>query len=227
VRPRLAIATIAAIATLTAAACSSDDHGDMDMGSGDDMPGSSMPHDDMGDGMAGSGSTSTISVPADAAFNAMDVAFAQGMIPHHAQAVEMAEMALAISTDPTVRALAEKVKAAQDPEITLMTSWLEAWGQSVPDRNGPMGHDGTGPGGMMMSGMMSEAEMAQLGAARGGEFDRMFLEMMIRHHEGAVQMAQQQLADGKYPPAKDLARAIMAAQQAEIDQMRALLSPAT
>lgn len=224
-RLRLAIVTIAAVSALTAAACSSNDHGDMDMGSGDDLPGSSMPHDDMGAGMTGS--TSTISVPADAAFNAIDVAFAQGMIPHHAQAVEMAELALAISTDPTVRALAEKVKAAQDPEITLMASWLEAWGQPVPDRNAPMGHDSTSSGGMMMFGMMSDDDMARLGAASGAEFDRMFLEMMIRHHEGAIQMAQQELTDGKYPPAKDLARAIIAAQQAEIDQMRALLSPPT
>lgn len=226
-RARLALPALALTVALAAAACSSGDHDGMDMGADGDRSDSSMPHDDMGGGSMGSGgSTSTISVPADAEFNATDVAFAQGMIPHHGQAVQMADMALEISTDPTVRALAEKIKAAQDPEIVTMEGWLEAWGQPVPDRNEPMDHSSDDMGGMMMSGMMSEADMARLGNATGADFDRMFLEMMVLHHEGAIEMAEQQLADGKYQPAKDLAQAIIAAQQTEIDEMNALLSNA-
>lgn len=229
-RARLALAALALTVALAAAACSSGDHDGMDMGADGDMSDSSMPHDDMGDDMdmsdGAEDSTSTISVPADAEFNAIDVAFAQGMIPHHGQAVQMADMALEISTDPTIRALAEKIKAAQDPEIVLMEGWLEEWDQPVPDRNQPMDHSSDDMGGMMMSGMMSEADMARLGNATGTDFDRMFLEMMVLHHEGAIEMAEQQLADGKYQPAKDLAQAIIAAQQTEIDEMNALLSSA-
>ena len=227
-RPRLALPALALSLALVAGACSSGDHDGMDMGADGNMSGSSMPHDDMGGGSMGSGgpagSTSTISVPADAEYNATDVAFAQGMIPHHGQAVQMADMALEISTDPTIRALAEKIKAAQDPEIVIMEGWLESWDQPVPDRNQPMDHNSDGMGGMMMSGMMSEADMARMGNASGTEFDTMFLEMMVRHHEGAIEMAEQQLAEGKYQPAKDLAEVIITAQQAEIDEMNALLA---
>lgn len=219
-RARLALPALALSLAVVSGACSSGDHDGMDMGDGT-MSDASMPHDDMG---GSGGSTSTISVPADAEFNATDVAFAQGMIPHHGQAVQMADMALEISTDPTIRALAEKIKAAQDPEIVIMEGWLEAWDQPVPDRNQPMDHSSDDMGGMMMSGMMSEADMARLGNATGADFDRMFLEMMVLHHEGAIEMAEQQLADGEYPPAKDLAQAVIAAQQAEIDEMNALLS---
>lgn len=225
-RARLALPALALSLAVVAGACSSGDHDGMGMGDGN-MSGSSMPHDDMGGSMGpggSAGSTSTVSVPADAEFNATDVAFAQGMIPHHGQAVQMADMALEISTDPTIRAVAEKIKAAQDPEIVVMEGWLEAWGQPVPDRNQPMDHGSDGMGGMMMSGMMSDADMARLGNGTGADFDRMFLEMMVLHHQGAIEMAEQQLADGKYQPAKDLAQAIIAAQQAEIDEMNALLS---
>ncbi len=229
-RARLAFPALLLAVAVAAGACSSGDHDGMDMGTDSNMSGSSMPHDDMGDGSMGAGgaggSTSTISVPADAEFNAIDVAFAQGMIPHHGQAVQMADMALDISTDPTIRGLAEKIKAAQDPEIVIMEGWLEDWGQPVPDRNQPMDHSTDDMGGMMMSGMMSEADMARLGNASGTDFDRMFLEMMILHHEGAIEMANQQLADGKYQPAKDLAAMIITAQQAEIAEMNALLSSA-
>jgi len=225
VRPRHALPALALSVAVVAGACSSGNHDGMNMNANGNMSGSSMPHDAMGSGPMGSGgSTSTISVPADAEFNATDVAFAQGMIPHHGQAVQMADMALNISTNPTIRALAEKIKAAQDPEIATMEGWLKTWGQPVPDRNQPMDHATDDMGGMMMSGMMSEADMARMGNASGTDFDRMFLEMMVRHHEGAIEMAEQQLAAGKYQPTKDLAQVIITAQKAEIDEMNALLA---
>jgi uncharacterized protein (DUF305 family) len=228
VRARL-IFPVVAFAALVGA-CSSTDHGGAGPGAHGNMSGSSMPHGDMsgssvphGD-MGSGGSASTISVPAGAEFNATDVVFAQGMIPHHGQAVQMADMALEISTNPTTRALAQKIKAAQDPEIVTMEGWLRSWNQPVPDRNKPMDHGSGSMGGMPMAGMMSESDMARLRTATGAAFDRMFFEMMIRHHQGAIEMANQELAQGKYPAAKDLAQAIIAAQQTEINEMNALLS---
>lgn len=145
--------------------------------------------------------------------NEADVAFAQGMIPHHRQAIEMSDMALGQAGSAEVKDLANRIRAAQEPEITKMTSWLEGWGQPVQPEHG--GH--------MESGMLSEAEMAQLRQASGPEFDRLFLEGMVRHHEGAVSMSQEELNKGQFPEAKELARQIIAAQQAEIDEMRRLL----
>jgi uncharacterized protein (DUF305 family) len=172
----------------------------------------------------GAGSTTTLVIPEGAEFNATDVYFAQGMIPHHAQAVEMADMALETSTNPDVTALAEQIKAAQGPEIEQMTTWLTDWNQEVPDLNTRMDENMDHSGGMTMSGMMSAADMARLGNATGPDFDRMFLEMMVLHHEGAIEMAEQELADGTYQPTKDLAQAVITGQQAEIDEMNALIA---
>jgi uncharacterized protein (DUF305 family) len=107
-----------------------------------------------------------------------------------------------------------------------MTAWLTEWGQPVPDPSAgmDMNMDMGGAGGMMMSGMMSESDMATLAAATGTEFDRLFLEMMVRHHEGAVEMAEQELANGRYQPTLDLATGIVASQTAEILRMQALLA---
>lgn len=172
----------------------------------------------------GSGSTTMLSIPAGAAFNATDVAFAQGMIPHHGQAVQMADMALDVSTNAEVRALAEQIKAAQSPEIEQMSTWLTDWDQEVPDPNAMMDDNMDHSGGMMMSGMMSAADMARLGNATGSEFDRMFLEMMVLHHEGAIEMAAKELAGGMYQPTKDLAQAVVTGQQLEIDKMNTLIA---
>jgi uncharacterized protein (DUF305 family) len=172
-------------------------------------------------------SSTTISIPADADFNATDVGFAQGMIPHHAQAVEMADMAIAANASPTVLSLAQKIKAAQNPEIETMTSWLRQWDQPVPAITSSMdggGHDMTGMSGMMMDGMMTQADMTRLSKATGTEFDRLWLELMVQHHEGAVRMANDELSSGKNAAAQTLARAIIASQTAEIDQMNALIS---
>lgn len=218
-RTRLVLPAVVAVAGLTLGACSSsNDHDGMNSSaSGMDGMGS-MGTDDA------QGSTTTLDIPDGAEFNATDVAFAQGMIPHHAQAIQMADMALEVSTNPDVTALAEQIKAAQSPEIDQMTTWLTDWGQTVPDPDAPMDENMDGAGGMMMTGMMSEADMARMGNATGTDFDRMFLEMMILHHEGAIEMAEQELAEGKYQPTKDLAQAVITGQQAEIEEMNALIA---
>ena len=167
-----------------------------------------------------------VTIPATANFNATDVGFAQGMIPHHAQAVEMADMAIATSTNADVLALAKQIKSAQNPEIETMTGWLQGWGQAVPSTASMAdgGHEMTNMSGMMMDGMMSDADMKRLESSTGTAFDRLWLELMIQHHEGAVRMAKDELADGKNPDAKALAQAIITSQQAEISKMNALLA---
>lgn len=150
--------------------------------------------------------------------NDADVTFAKGMVPHHEQAVEMSDMALEKAENPKVKELATKIKAAQGPEIDQMKGWLSDWGESADDM-GDMG----GMSGMDMNGMMSDGEMKALEAASGAAFDKLFLEGMIRHHEGAVTMAEEELAKGKFPEAKTLAQQILDAQNAEIAEMKTLL----
>jgi uncharacterized protein (DUF305 family) len=162
---------------------------------------------------------------AAASFNDADVTFAQGMIPHHQQAVEMAEIALdpAVEAGPDVVDLATRVQAAQDPEIELMTGWLNAWGQPL-EASGEMDmSDGSHDTGSM-GGMMSDEEMDALRAARGGDLDRLWMEMMIAHHEGAIEMAETEQDEGTNPDAIALAGQIITAQQAEIDEMNELLA---
>lgn len=156
--------------------------------------------------------------PGAADFNDADVEFLQGMIPHHEQAVEMADIALdpTVGASAEVTALATQIKAAQDPEIEQMTAWLTAWGKPVQmDTSG--GHDMS-----TMEGTMSAEEMDALGAATGAEFDKMWVQMMIRHHQGAIAMAQDVKANGANPDVLTLADQIIAAQQAEITSMQAL-----
>ena len=165
-------------------------------------------------------------IPESANFNATDVGFAQGMIPHHAQAVEMADLALEKSTNADVLALAKQLKASQNPEIQTMSGWLQSWGQKVPstDSMSGGGHDMTDMGGMMMDGMMTEADMEKLESSSGTAFDRLWMELMIQHHEGAVRMSEDELKDGKNPDVKALAQTIVTSQQAEISTMNSLLS---
>lgn len=155
-------------------------------------------------------------------FNDADVTFAQSMIPHHQQAVVMAKMAGSHASSPDVKSLADKIKAAQGPEIATMTSWLNAWGEDVPSGTdmGGMNHD---MGGDDMPGMMGQSEMNDLDTATGTGFDRMFLTMMIEHHTGALEMAKTEQADGKNPDAVTLAKKIEADQTAEIAVMKDLL----
>ncbi len=159
-------------------------------------------------------------IPQGAGFGNGDVVFAQSMIPHHEQAIEMAEIALdpAMGAGPEVMALATQIKEAQGPEIELLTGWLTSWGQPMA-MDMSDGHDMSG-----MVGMMSADEMKALGAATGAEFDRLWLEMMIAHHEGAITMAADVKADSANDDVTTLADQIIAAQQAEITEMKALLA---
>jgi uncharacterized protein (DUF305 family) len=172
-------------------------------------------------GMDHEGSDSPSSESVDAAFNAADEVFVTGMIPHHEQALSMAEMVLdKEGVDPRVVALAERILAAQQPEIDLMNSWLEAWGVD-PDTGGMEGMEGMDHG---SDGMMSDDDMASLEAATGPEASTLFLEQMVQHHAGAIEMAQQELSNGENADALDLAQTIIDAQTAEIDEMQELLS---
>ncbi|SDI71939.1 Uncharacterized conserved protein, DUF305 family [Arthrobacter subterraneus] len=169
-------------------------------------------------GPAGSsGGSSSSSSPESAAHNDADVMFAQMMIPHHQQAVEMSDMVLAKEgINPEVMDLATRIKDAQAPEVETMTGWLEAWGE-------PMAMDG-GMEGHSMEGMLSQDQLAELESAEADDAARMFLETMTAHHEGAVAMAQEEIENGENPDAIALAEAIVAAQEAEIEEMRALLA---
>lgn len=147
-----------------------------------------------------------------------DAQFAMMMIPHHQQAVEMSYVLLANDgVDEGVAALAERMKAAQGPEIEQMQEWLDAQGFDMGDM------DDMGMGGMEHSGMMSEEDMDALEAAEGAEASRLFLEQMIEHHEGAIEMAEAQVADGEDPEMVALAESIIESQTAEIAEMQELL----
>ena len=183
-------------------------------------------------GHASSSPAATPAPDASADHNDADVVFAQMMIPHHAQAVEMSDIILSKPDVPAdVAALAATIKAAQVPEIETMTGWLDAWNQPTEPADGHSGHgkdghgtDGHGMDGHGMSGMVDEEGLDQLKAAPGVEASRLFLEQMIGHHEGAVDMAKQELSAGKHAGAIQLARDIITAQEAEIAEMKQLLT---
>lgn len=164
------------------------------------------------------------SAPASKTKNEADVEFATMMIPHHAQAISMAEMALKQATDPKVKALAPNIKAAQSPEIQRMSGWLTGWGAPVPGTDG--GSDMSGMEGMgdQTGGMMSDKEISSLNKATGAAFDRMWLQMMVKHHQGAVDMAETALHEGANPQAKKLAKSIIDGQSAEIAEMNSILA---
>ncbi len=147
-------------------------------------------------------------------FDANDVMFAQMMIPHHSQAVELATLAEANTTTPAILDLAARIKGAQQPEIDTMTAWLTSAGSMM---------DGHGAHGMSMPGLVSDADMAVLEGATGAEFDALFLSHMIQHHEGAITMANDVLATTQNDDVMALANAIVAAQTAEIAEMAGLL----
>lgn len=191
---------IALALTATLAACGSDDSS-----SADTSPAA------VTEAPAGTGASITL--------NDADIEFAQGMIAHHEQAVEMAEIAL----DPTVGAgaevtdLATRIQAAQEPEIEQMTAWLTAAGESTT-MDLSDGHDMSS-----MEGMMSADQMDALAVSTGAEFDQLWLDMMIEHHEGAISQSETVKANGSNPDVLLLADQIIAAQQGEIVEMQALL----
>ncbi len=152
--------------------------------------------------------------------NAADAAFAKGMIPHHRQAVEMADLASSRAESADVKKLAGDIQRAQDPEIRTLSGWLTSWGEQVPAQ-GAMDHSAHGASGT--AGMMSAQEMDRLENASGKAFDTAFMELMVKHHEGAVAMARTEKAEGAFPEAKTMAEAIITSQSAEIAQMNKLL----
>ncbi|MFE9058912.1 DUF305 domain-containing protein [Streptomyces mutabilis] len=205
---RTAAAVAAGAAALTLAAC----------GGADDAGGSA--------GHGGHNASASASAPASAPasqgrHNAADVAFAKGMIPHHRQAVEMADLAPERAGSPEVEKLAAEIKKAQDPEIRTLSGWLTSWGEEVPADDAAMDHSTHGMEGM--DGMMTDQEMRGLEDASGEAFDTAFLELMIKHHEGAVAMARTEQADGAHAPAKKMAGEIITSQSAEIERMNRLL----
>lgn len=173
------------------------------------------------DSNTGSDSSSS---PRSSDFNEADVTFAQAMIPHHRQAVVMARMARRHAATEQVRMLADQIRAAQGPEIAIMSGWLEDWGRRAP--TGGMSGMGHGMGSMDpddMPGMMNDDEVDDLDAATGAAFDRMWLTMMIRHHAGAVAMAKREQVKGTNADAIALAKKIETDQTAEIATMKAML----
>ncbi|WP_110180799.1 DUF305 domain-containing protein [Nocardioides solisilvae] len=168
--------------------------------------------------------------------NEADVAFAQEMIPHHAQALVMVDMAQGRTTDPEFEQLLEAIRAAQGPEIEEMADWLVEWGEEVPEtmrdhaRGGGHGGDDESMGERMegldhgMPGMMGPEELEELDASADDRFQDMWLTMMIDHHEGAIEMAQDLQQDGQYGPAIALAESIEESQTAEIAQMEEMLA---
>lgn len=180
--------------------------------------------DDSGSSTTDGAASETQTAANGEVFNDADVRFATDMIPHHAQAIEMVTLTDGRALDPDVAALAQQIREAQVPEVEDMTDWLTAWGQEVPETSldhTNAGHDMEGMSDM--PGMMSAEEMTSLQSAADADFQRMWLEMMVRHHEGAIEMAETEEAHGEYPAAIALARSIQAAQQAEIDQMHGML----
>jgi len=163
------------------------------------------------------GSTDTNVTDSERGFNDADIMFAQMMIPHHEQAIELADMAL----DPTlmaseqVKALASQIKNAQDPEIDLMTQWLDEWEQPLMDMS--VDHS------MTMEGMLSVDELGAIGQMNGEEFDQAWIGAMIAHHKGAIEMADTVKAEGESALVQELADAIIQAQKSEIDTLELLL----
>ncbi len=204
---RRVVAAVAVLAlAATAAACSSDDD--------------SSGHDS-------NSAASEQARPADV--NDADVVFVRRMIPHHRQAVAMSEMVIEAGTDSDTIALAEQIKAAQGPEIDQMTTWLDDWGvaaDSIETEDHGMHGDVSSVDSSMMegAGMMSNEEMDNMSAMSGADLESMFLQMMIRHHEGAIEMAQTELEDGSNGDVLALAQNIVDIQQAEIETMSSMLN---
>ncbi|WP_427007721.1 DUF305 domain-containing protein [Pseudarthrobacter sp. H2] len=199
----LTLSATAIAAAIALAGCSS--------GSG----GGSMPGMDHGSSGASSTSSPSSSATAAAAeHNAADAMFAQMMIPHHTQAVEMSDVILKKQGVPApVTTLATRIKAEQGPEIQKMTGWLTSWNEAT-----------TMSGTHSMDGMMGEDDMKKLDAAQGTEAAKLFLTQMIAHHEGAVAMAKTETTGGKNPDAVQLSKDIVTSQEAEMQEMKDLLA---
>jgi uncharacterized protein (DUF305 family) len=202
---RIAAVSVVAAGALLLSACGDD---------GDDMAGmAGMDH-----GSSSSSATATAAAGAKSGdFNDADVAFAQQMIPHHEQALEMAELADGRASASEVKGLAGKIEQAQDPEIKTMKGWLTSWNQPTAMESMPGMDHGS------MNGMMSDAGMDELKGMKGAEFDKMFAQMMIEHHNGAITMAEDEQKNGKNADAKKMAGDIVTGQSAEVKQLQSIL----
>jgi uncharacterized protein (DUF305 family) len=230
VKRSLPLAALSLTALITLSACGSSSGGSSSSG---DMEGMDVGQESSAaaapTARSGTAASSGASDGASAEHNGKDVTFAQMMIPHHRQAVEMSGMILAKDgIDPQVTGLATTIRNAQGSEIETMTGWLGSWGEPMEPEDGMEGHDmgdmGDMAGSATMNGMMSEDRMAELASAGGPDASRLFLEAMTAHHEGAIRMAQDQLDDGRNPEALELAATVVETQQAEIDEMEQLLA---
>lgn len=152
---------------------------------------------------------------------ATDVRFMQGMIGHHAQALEMTALLPSRTGREDMRLLARRIELSQADEISLMQRWLATRGQALPD---PHAHHVQGA--VLMPGMLTPEEMHRLEAASGREFDRLFLELMIRHHDGALTMVNDLFSSagaGQDPEIFAFASDVDADQRIEIDRMSTML----
>ena len=162
-------------------------------------------------------SSASASASDAAAHNSDDVMFAQMMIPHHEQAVELAAMVPQHTTNADLIKLAGEILKQQQPEINIMKTDLVGWGVNPDDPTGHSSH---------MSGMVDDATVAKLKTLQGNDFDKLWLQSMISHHEGAISMAKPEVANGKNADLKELAQGIITGQQEEIDQMKKMLAAA-
>lgn len=166
-------------------------------------------------------SDSSSSSSAESTHNDQDVTFAQGMLPHHQQAIEMSDMLLdkGSDVDPDVVTLAKQIKAEQAPEIKTMTSWLKAWGEPT-EMSSMSGMDHSS----MSGGMMSDDDMDALEQASAADAGKLYLEQMVQHQSSAVDMAKTEVAKGKNSEAIALAKSIVSSQTEQITQMKDMLS---
>ncbi|MFI7016128.1 DUF305 domain-containing protein [Streptomyces sp. NPDC050164] len=210
---RLAVVGAITAGGLLLAACGGNDMEGMEHGSGSSASASPSPTQATGEN------------PAPGAFNDTDVMFAQMMIPHHEQALEMSKLADGRASDAEIKTLAAEIEKAQDPEIRTMKSWLKAWGkpESAGESMPGMDHGSGEMDHSQMSGMMSDEDMKKLEAAKGTEFDRMFAELMIEHHKGAITMAEDEQKKGRNATAKKLAADVVSAQSAEVEKFEKIL----
>ncbi|OII40416.1 hypothetical protein BIV02_06825 [Curtobacterium sp. MMLR14_014] len=169
---------------------------------------------------AGSSDSSSSSSSAASAHNDQDVMFAQQMLPHHKQAVEMSDMLLAKGSDvdADVVTLAKQIKAEQGPEITSLTSWLKQWGEPT-EMSSMSGMDHSS-----MSGMMSDSDMDALDSASPADAGKLFLQQMVEHHTSAVDMAGTEVDKGKNTDAVAMAKSIVSSQTEQINQMKDMLA---
>ncbi|MGW1671441.1 DUF305 domain-containing protein [Streptomyces sp. NPDC002324] len=179
---------------------------------------------DHGSGKASTTATPTATATAtdragSAGFNAADVAFAQMMIPHHEQALEMARLADNRASDAEIKDLAGTIEKAQDPEIKTMRGWLKSWNEPTGVESMPGMEHGGGKG----DGMMADSDMEHLKGMKDAEFDKMFAEMMIEHHNGAIDMARDEQRNGENADAMAMAGDIVKGQSAEVEQLKGIL----